>query len=51
MWPFDADYINHNNHRKYAEFSNNWVSMPTCVRNDSNYQIDSQNEAAVCYLG
>ena len=27
MRTFDADYVNHNNHRKHAEHSNNRVSM------------------------
>ena len=40
MRTFDADYVNHNNHRKHAERSNNRLSGPTSVldrvRNDSN---------------
>ena len=55
MWTFDADYINHNNHRKHANRANNRVSMPTRllgrVRNDFKNLMDSQNETAVCFSG
>ena len=31
MRTFNADYVNHNNHRKHVDRSNNCVSMPTRV--------------------
>ena len=46
---FDADYVNHNDHRKHAERSNYRVSIAMCVldrfRNDSNCSGASRPKA------